>query len=75
MIGLEWQDRALCREVGGDDFFPEKGCSVREAKRICSRCEVQTECLEYAIATRAKYGVWGGLSEKERRKLQRRPAA
>lgn len=65
-----WQALARCAEVDPDLFFPEKGASARPAKRICQRCEVRTECLEYAIETDQRYGVFGGLSERERRKLR-----
>ena len=70
----EWQDRALCAQTDPEAFFPEKGGSTREAKRICSRCEVRAECLEYALGHDERFGIWGGLSERERRKLKRRAA-
>lgn len=69
---LAWQDRALCAQTDPEAFFPEKGGSTREAKRVCSSCEVRTECLEYALAHDERFGIWGGLSERERRKLKRR---
>ena len=52
-------------------FFPEKGGSTREAKRICLGCEVRDRCLEYALAHDERFGIWGGLSERERRRLKR----
>jgi WhiB family redox-sensing transcriptional regulator len=52
-------------------FFPEKGGSSREAKRICSECPVRIECLNYALRRDERYGVWGGMSERERRRLKR----
>lgn len=64
-----WRDLARCAEVDPEVFFPEKGKSAKPAKRICSRCEVRVECLEFALANRENYGVFGGLSEKERRPL------
>jgi WhiB family transcriptional regulator, redox-sensing transcriptional regulator len=67
----EWQDRALCAETDPEAFFPEKGGSTREAKRICSGCEVRAQCLEYALAHDERFGIWGGLSERERRRLKR----
>jgi WhiB family redox-sensing transcriptional regulator len=67
----EWQERALCAQTDPEAFFPEKGGSTREAKRICSRCEVKAECLEYSLAHDERFGIWGGLSERERRKLKR----
>ena len=69
---LAWQDRALCAQTDPEAFFPEKGGSTREAKRVCSTCEVREECLEYALAHDERFGIWGGLSERERRKLKRR---
>jgi len=68
----EWQERALCAQTDPEAFFPEKGGSTREAKRICSGCEVRAECLEYALAHDERFGIWGGLSERERRRLKRR---
>jgi WhiB family redox-sensing transcriptional regulator len=67
----EWQERALCAQTDPEAFFPEKGGSTREAKRICNRCEVRTECLEYALGHDERFGIWGGLSERERRRLKR----
>jgi WhiB family redox-sensing transcriptional regulator len=67
----QWQDRALCAQTDPEAFFPEKGGSTREAKKICQSCEVRTECLEYALAHDERFGIWGGLSERERRRLKR----
>lgn len=66
-----WQDRALCAQTDPEAFFPEKGGSTREAKKICTGCEVKTECLEYALANDERFGIWGGLSERERRRIKR----
>ncbi|MGH3934606.1 MAG: WhiB family transcriptional regulator [Pseudonocardiaceae bacterium] len=68
----EWQERALCAQTDPEAFFPEKGGSTREAKRICAGCEVRAECLEYALAFDERFGIWGGLSERERRRLKHR---
>jgi len=68
----DWQERALCAQTDPEAFFPEKGGSTREAKRICSGCEVKAECLEFALAHDERFGIWGGLSERERRRLKRR---
>ncbi len=67
----EWQEQALCAQTDPEAFFPEKGGSTREAKRICVGCEVRVECLEYALANDERFGIWGGLSERERRRLKR----
>jgi len=69
---LGWQERALCAQTDPEAFFPEKGGSTREAKKVCVACEVRAECLEYALANDERFGIWGGLSERERRKLKRR---
>lgn len=66
-----WQERALCAQTDPEAFFPEKGGSTREAKRICQGCEVRDACLEYALAHDERFGIWGGLSERERRRLKR----
>ena len=67
----QWQDRALCAQTDPEAFFPEKGGSTREAKRICLGCEVKDQCLDYALAHDERFGIWGGLSERERRRLKR----
>ncbi|WP_243469926.1 WhiB family transcriptional regulator [Klenkia marina] len=66
-----WQERALCAETDPEAFFPEKGGSTREAKKICTGCDVRVECLEYALGNDERFGIWGGLSERERRRLRR----
>jgi WhiB family transcriptional regulator, redox-sensing transcriptional regulator len=71
---LGWQDYALCRETDPEAFFPEKGGSTREAKKVCRRCFVRAECLGYALDHDERFGVWGGLSERERRRLKREVA-
>lgn len=68
---LAWQADALCAQTDPEAFFPEKGGSTREAKRICEGCEVRSECLDYALENDERFGIWGGLSERERRKLRR----
>ncbi|MEV5430459.1 WhiB family transcriptional regulator [Streptomyces sp. NPDC052701] len=69
--GPDWQQEALCAQTGADFFFPEPGSSVREAKRICGMCPIRSACLEYALDNDERFGVWGGLSEKERLALRR----
>jgi WhiB family transcriptional regulator, redox-sensing transcriptional regulator len=68
---LEWQERALCAQTDPEAFFPEKGGSTREAKKVCLSCEVRSECLEYALGHDERFGIWGGLSERERRRLKK----
>ena len=69
-----WRDRALCAETDPEAFFPEKGGSVSVAKRVCFACEVRADCLEYALEHRERYGIWGGMSENQRRRLLRKAA-
>ena len=66
-----WQMRANCMGVDPDLFFPERGASTREAKEVCRGCVVREDCLEYALANGEKFGIWGGMSERERRRLRR----
>ena len=66
----EWRLDALCAETDPEAFFPEKGGSTREAKRVCTGCDVRAECLEFALANDERFGIWGGLSERERRRLR-----
>lgn len=66
-----WDDFANCRGVDPDLFFPERGASTQEAKEVCKGCVVRDECLEYALANGEKFGVWGGMSERERRRIRR----
>ncbi|GGF45927.1 hypothetical protein GCM10010922_22100 [Microbacterium sorbitolivorans] len=68
---LGWQSEALCAQTDPEAFFPEKGGSTRDAKRICESCDVRAQCLEYALANDERFGIWGGLSERERRKLKK----
>lgn len=68
---LSWQDNANCRGANADLFFPERGASTRTAKAICRECQVRVECLEFAVSTGEKFGIWGGMSERERRRIRR----
>ena len=71
---LAWQDQALCAQTDPEAFFPEKGGSTREAKKTCRGCDVRAECLAYALERDERFGIWGGLSERERRRLKREAA-
>jgi WhiB family redox-sensing transcriptional regulator len=68
---LAWQDYANCRGADADLFFPERGASTRKAKAICNACEVKDDCLDFAIVNGEKFGIWGGMSERERRRVRR----
>src|SRR5699024_10302300 len=69
---LTWHERAMCAENDPEEFFPEGGGATREERRACVACEVRAECLEYAWENDERFGIWGGLVDRERRKLKRR---
>jgi WhiB family transcriptional regulator, redox-sensing transcriptional regulator len=70
---LDWRDDAECVHYATEvNFFPARGESVREAKAVCATCPVRRPCLDYAMQWDHLSGVWGGLSERERRLLRRR---
>jgi WhiB family transcriptional regulator, redox-sensing transcriptional regulator len=75
LIDDNWWDRAACLGVDDEAFFPERGGSTYEAKKLCRICPVKGECLEYALENDESWGVWGGMSERERRKLKREQVA
>jgi WhiB family redox-sensing transcriptional regulator len=64
-------DFGNCLGVDPDLFFPERGASVKAAKEVCRGCVVQEDCLEYALEKGEKFGIWGGMSERERRRIRR----
>lgn len=66
-----WSELAACQYTDPEAFFPPKGGSTREAKQVCRGCEVRAECLEDALATGERFGIRGGKSERERRRIQR----
>jgi WhiB family transcriptional regulator, redox-sensing transcriptional regulator len=67
-----WMAKAACRGVAVDLFFPDRGATTREAKEVCRGCEVREECLEYSLGSAPeKFGIWGGMSERERRRMRR----
>jgi WhiB family transcriptional regulator, redox-sensing transcriptional regulator len=65
-----WHDEGLCGQVGADFFYPEKGESAAPAKRVCAACPVRLRCLEHALNTDELYGIWGGTTEEERRRIR-----
>lgn len=71
---LDWLDQAACVGVSPSIFFPGEvgNSSIKEAQAICNRCPVRLVCLNYALDKRISHGVWGGLSERERRRILRR---
>ncbi len=66
-----FMDLGSCRGVDPDIFFPDRGDSLAPAKAVCAECIVRDECLEYALANGERFGVWGGTSERERRRIRR----
>lgn len=73
-VAESWQMFANCLGVDSDLFFPERGASQKEAKEVCQGCVVREYCLEYALANGERFGIWGGLSERERRRIRRQRA-
>ena len=67
-----WMQHGRCRELSPSTFFPGDGVGVDVARRVCAECVVREPCLEYALAERIDHGVWGGTSERERRRILRR---
>lgn len=70
----EWQERALCAQTDPELFFPNKGGTPKNAKAVCLACPVRPECLEWALKTGQRYGIWGGMSDRQRLKLERKAA-
>ena len=67
----QWMLSAACRGHTPEEFFPSDGVGVDEARKVCAECPVRAECLEYALTYRIDHGVWGGASERERRRILR----
>ena len=72
---MSWRSRAACFGTFDPAFFPSNGKTPRAAKAICATCPVTAECLDYSLTYRAYYGIWGGLSESQRRKVKRQREA
>lgn len=70
MERADWAADANCRGLDSELFFPERGQSTSEAKAICHECDVRAECLAYALNNGEHHGIWGGLSERERRVIR-----
>ncbi|MGK2958570.1 MAG: WhiB family transcriptional regulator [Acidimicrobiales bacterium] len=70
-MNIKWMKNGLCRDQPPSHFFPSDGVGVEIARRLCATCPVKTPCLEYALAERIDHGVWGGTSERERRRIIR----
>lgn len=72
LSATNWRRGAICAQVDPEMFFPEKGGSTRQAKRVCNGCPVQVFCLEEAIENDEGFGIWGSMSTRERRNERRR---
>lgn len=70
MSARDWMADALCAQTDPEAFFPDKGGSTFDAKQICTACDVRAECLAYALQHDERFGVWGGLSERQRHRLR-----
>jgi len=71
----DWTDRALCAEISGDFFYPEKGDGVAAARAVCRSCEVRLPCLEYSIEIADWNGIYGGFTERARQRIARQVRA
>lgn len=72
MTAPNWRDDAACQSLDGENFYPISDTLAEPAKKVCwSRCPVRQDCLTYALEAGERFGVWGGLTEKERRALVR----
>lgn len=74
---IQWRELGACRGLEPAIFYPDDGDEALEAKSVCAGCGVRVACLEYALQSREKSGVWGGATERERRRMirQRRRTA
>ena len=72
-MNAHWRADALCAEVGLDLFYPEVGESTAAAKAVCARCAVRPECAQYALDHGERFGIWGGMSVRERRSVRTEP--
>jgi WhiB family redox-sensing transcriptional regulator len=71
VVDTAWMAEGKCRDLPPETFFPSDGVGVEVARRICADCPVKAPCLEYALYNRIEHGVWGGASERERRRIAR----
>lgn len=72
---MSWQERGACRGIDPEIFFPISDEDAWRAKEICAGCPVRTDCLAFSLQNRERYGVWGGVTEKERIEMFRRGVA
>lgn len=67
----EWAERAACRGMGPELFYPDGGVPPDSTKEVCRGCDVRGECLSFAMDSREKFGIWGGFGERDRNRLFR----
>lgn len=72
VLDIGWKQEGNCLGIDPDFFFPERGASTKEPREVCKGCVVRTDCLEYALASGEKFGIWGGKSERERRRIRKK---
>ena len=68
---IVWRELGACRGLDPGMFFPDDDDEAATAKAVCEQCDVRIACLEHALASREKQGVWGGATERERRRIVR----
>ena len=68
-MSTQWMTKGNCFERPPSEFFPSDGVGVEKARKVCDGCPVQSKCLEYALLNRIDHGVWGGTSERQRRRI------
>jgi len=71
LVPPAWTQEGLCGQSDPELFFPDKGESGKVAKRICLACPVRTACLRWAVDTQQQWGVWGGMTSRERRRIRK----
>ena len=71
----DWRAKGLCSQSDPDLWFSVGALDHKQAKLICGQCEVRQQCLQYAVSAPVEHGIWGGLTERERRKVRRNSAA
>ena len=71
-MDYDWMQHGNCRNYPPATFFPSDGVGVDIARKLCESCPVKQPCLEYALTERVDHGVWGGCSERERRRILKR---
>jgi WhiB family transcriptional regulator, redox-sensing transcriptional regulator len=68
---IKWRQLGACKGLEASIFYPDEGDDAEDAKQICMGCGVRVACLEHALVAREKVGVWGGATERERRRIVR----